>query len=51
MEHICHFPEQWQCASLEKHKCACDAIGISTVFSSFFFQLAWFSLTNLLFDM
>jgi hypothetical protein len=34
----------------EKHICACDAIGISTVFL-FFFQLAWFSLTNLLFGM
>ncbi len=48
MEHICHFPEQWHCAShWESYMCLwCCRFSLFS-----FFQLAWFSLTNLLFGM
>jgi hypothetical protein len=50
MEHICHFPEQWQCPSLwEAHMCLWCHRYLNCFFFFLFFQLAWFSLTNLLF--
>jgi hypothetical protein len=52
MEHICHFPEHWQCASLwEAHMCLWCHRYLNYFFFFLFFQLAWFSLTNLLFGM
>jgi hypothetical protein len=52
MEHICHFPEKWQCASLwEAHMCLWCHRYLNCFFFFLFFQLAWFSLTNLLFGM